>query len=170
MCRRETVSVWEKVYILPVCVCVCPWSGGYCRWFPISGVIADLISHRRILSLFQKNQHVVEGGGGVWEEWIMSVMCERRLSPSPSFPVWEGTLCPYLFLYPHGSQAQSHCSLSFVCVWECVWIWFRAHLLYELGNITRFDLFLCWILMTDHSEHHDCDMIGCIFIINVDFI
>lgn len=39
----------------------------------------------------------------VCERWIMSVMCERQLSPSPSFPVWEGALCPYLFLYPHGS-------------------------------------------------------------------
>lgn len=157
---NTSVCVSErKVYALAVCVCVCDCG--------LVGTVGDFPSALRSLTsfhtdgfcpffffffFFRKSQRVTEGGGGVRVEWIMRAMCER-LSPSPSFPVWEGTLCPYLFLYPHGSRAQSHCSLSFcecvsVSVWESIW----EHACPVNGG-------------TSHTltEHHDCDTIGCIF-------
>lgn len=51
----------------------------------------------------------------------------------------------------------------FVCVWEFV----LEHTCYmNVGDITHFDL----LLSSYHAEHHYRDIIGCIFIINADFI
>lgn len=56
VCVGERARKRKCTYSPAVCVCACvrPWSRGYCRWFSISNAIADLISHWRILSLFQK--------------------------------------------------------------------------------------------------------------------